>query len=87
MIKDKLGRKLWTINFQSYRIVGKFILNEKGFQNISKLTNQIFNTVINEHFIIFLLSSNSFNSSVLQKKMLPLPKKAWFFRSRFIKTM
>lgn len=54
LIKDKLGRKLWTIIFQTYRIVGKFSLSEKGFQNISKLTNQIFNTVIyiltNIHF-------------------------------------
>lgn len=48
LIKDKLGRKLWTIHFQTYRIAGKFLLSDKAFLNIGKLTNQIFNTVINK---------------------------------------
>lgn len=52
LIKDKVGRKLWTINFQSFRIVGKFVLTEKGYQNIAKLTNQIFNTVLISYLYI-----------------------------------
>ena len=59
LIKDKVGRRLWTINFQSFRIVGKFLLTEKGFQNISKLINQIFNTVKKLLFFLFVKKKNS----------------------------
>ena len=62
LIKDKVGRKLWTMNFQSFRIVGKFLLTEKGYQNISKLTNQIFNTVF-----LIILSNFKIKKKIINK--------------------
>ena len=44
-MKDERGRRLFTLAFQQYRIVGKFQLTEQGFNNVSRLIYEVLNLV------------------------------------------
>ena len=45
IIKNKTVMKAWVIAFQQYRLSGKFILNEDGYNNMAKLLSIILNEV------------------------------------------
>lgn len=45
LMKEEKCRKLFTLAFQQYRIVGKFQLTGEGFNNVSSLVYEVLNLV------------------------------------------
>ena len=75
IIKNKTVMKAWVIAFQQYRLSGKFILNEEGYNNMAKILTIILNEVSLSSLYIYLFH---LCSAINQKKLLS-PKKFLYY--------
>ena len=61
--------KAWVIAFQQYRLSGKFILNEDGYNNMAKLLSIILNEVSYQYdFNLNFMTISAINQGKLSSR-------------------